>query len=137
MDQNVNYVGGGLICDNPNCDWEDTTIKDEDFPNWINKSCPKCGDNVLTENDYNNVLKLNKIVDYINSLSEEQLKKLSGNGQTSLNLNGDKILEKLHDLSSEKYDPNQIFSLTINTHGELKVSDVKRIEKNDGTDRQE
>ena len=70
-------------------------------------------------------------------LSEEQLKKLSGNGQTSLNLNGDKILEKLHDLSSEKYDPNQIFSLTINTHGELKVSDVKRIEKNDGTDRQE
>lgn len=44
----------GLKCDNPKCDWEDDSIKFDTYKEWINKLCPKCGENVLTEEDFKN-----------------------------------------------------------------------------------
>lgn len=49
MNDDLELTGGGLVCDNPKCDWEDMTIKIEDYPKHVNMSCPNCGDNVLTE----------------------------------------------------------------------------------------
>lgn len=46
---------GGLQCDNPKCDYNDMSIKVEDYKDWVNKPCPKCGAILLTENDYKNV----------------------------------------------------------------------------------
>ncbi len=45
-------VGGGLKCDNPECDWIDMSIPVKDYKKWINAPCPKCGSNLLTEQDY-------------------------------------------------------------------------------------
>ena len=42
----------GLKCDNPKCDYMDYEIPFEDYPNWINVPCPKCGSNLLTQEDY-------------------------------------------------------------------------------------
>lgn len=42
--------GGGIMCDNPKCDFTDPTVTD--FPSYINKPCPKCGENLLTEEDF-------------------------------------------------------------------------------------
>ncbi len=33
----------GLQCDNPSCDWSDMSISREEYPVWLNRSCPKCG----------------------------------------------------------------------------------------------
>lgn len=52
---NCGITGGGLKCDNPNCDFVDMSIEIEDYDNWVNKSCPKCGQKLLTEEDYNAV----------------------------------------------------------------------------------
>lgn len=45
----------GLKCDNPECDYQDKTIPVENFIAWVNRPCPKCGSNLLTQADYENV----------------------------------------------------------------------------------
>ena len=42
----------GIKCDNPNCDFMDMSVKFEDYESWLNKPCPKCGSNLLTDKDY-------------------------------------------------------------------------------------
>ena len=48
----------GLKCDNPQCDWRDTTIKFAEYPQWLNAPCPKCGANVLTQEDFDKAMQL-------------------------------------------------------------------------------
>lgn len=48
LDQNENLNGitaniSGLKCDGPTCDYEDPAIKVEDYEQYIDKPCPKCG----------------------------------------------------------------------------------------------
>lgn len=43
----------GIKCDNPNCDYEDMSVRFEEYPAYLNKPCPKCGQNLLTKHDYN------------------------------------------------------------------------------------
>lgn len=42
----------GLKCDNPNCDWKDESIPFENYPKYVGHSCPKCGQNILTQECY-------------------------------------------------------------------------------------
>ena len=67
----------GLQCDNPKCDWTDATICMKNMHEWINRPCPKCGENVLTEHDYNLAKNLDNIIEFVNTLSDEQLSKIS------------------------------------------------------------
>lgn len=68
---------GGLKCDNINCNWEDMSIPIEDYVNWVNKPCPECGDVVLTEDDFNKTNQIMNAIKTINSISPEELEKLS------------------------------------------------------------
>lgn len=63
---------GGIKCDNPNCDFNDMTVKVDDYESWLNKPCPKCGENLLTENDYKNTLFLLKMVEVANEIFPER-----------------------------------------------------------------
>ena len=58
----------GIKCDNPECSYRDDEVKYEDYINWVNKPCPECGSNLLTESDYHVVLKMVKAVNFINRL---------------------------------------------------------------------
>lgn len=58
----------GIKCDNPECSYRDAEVKYADYINWVNKPCPECGSNLLTEADYNIVLKMVKAVNFINRL---------------------------------------------------------------------
>lgn len=51
----------GLKCDNPSCDYVDPTIHVEDYEKYVNAPCPKCGANLLTEQDYQIVQKMLKL----------------------------------------------------------------------------
>ena len=50
--ENTKVMISGIKCDNPECDFRDDSVKYEDYPNWLNKPCPKCGQNLLTKEDY-------------------------------------------------------------------------------------
>lgn len=48
----------GLKCDNINCWYQDKTIKLEDYKQYINSHCPNCWEPLLTQADYNTVMKM-------------------------------------------------------------------------------
>lgn len=43
---------GNIKCDNSSCDYVVNNVKWEDTESYLNKPCPKCGENLLTEEDY-------------------------------------------------------------------------------------
>lgn len=60
----------GIKCDNPNCDYrEEVEIKDiKDCDKWLNKQCPKCGQNLFTQNDYVSLKILTMFTDLLNAI---------------------------------------------------------------------
>lgn len=56
----MNLKISGLKCDK--CDFKDDDIKMQDYIYWVNKPCPKCGSNLLTEQDFKSVQLLSKVV---------------------------------------------------------------------------
>lgn len=63
----------GIKCDNVSCDYEDNTVTLDQYKDYLNKPCPKCGSNLLTEQDMravNILVKLanNPIVKLINRI---------------------------------------------------------------------
>ena len=106
MEKRIEEVGNGLKCDNPECDWKDETIKSDDMEKYLNAPCPKCGENILTEQDYKNTKLVLSMVDFINNLTEEEFELLS-----------DKEIE----------NPKQKVIMHINTHKEIKVERIEPI----------
>lgn len=49
---------GGLKCDHPGCDYHDDNVEFADYPQWLNKACPKCGSNLLTQADMDKTLEI-------------------------------------------------------------------------------
>jgi phage FluMu protein Com len=49
----------GIKCDH--CDWRNLTVERADYKDWLNRPCPKCGANLLTQADYDAVCDLEKI----------------------------------------------------------------------------
>ena len=61
-------MGGGIKCDNPNCDYINPDVKISEYEDWLNKPCPKCGANLLTEEDYGKVKMLMAIVGMVDEM---------------------------------------------------------------------
>ena len=57
-----------LVCDNPKCDFKILySIEVESrLHEFINASCPKCGENILTYGDYLRFVKVMNTVNFIN-----------------------------------------------------------------------
>lgn len=61
----------GIKCDA--CDYNNPDVKVEDYKDWLNKPCPKCGENLLTEEDYNNVQMILQIVGMANEVLPDRV----------------------------------------------------------------
>lgn len=48
----------GIKCDNTECGWSDMSVKFEDYYDWLNRPCPNCSQNILTEENYIETLSL-------------------------------------------------------------------------------
>lgn len=68
MAKNVTVKIGGIKCDF--CTWFDMDVPYEKYPEYINKPCPYCGSNLLTEEDYVNCQTL---VAYAEAMNEKKL----------------------------------------------------------------
>ncbi|UCD07275.1 MAG: hypothetical protein JSW41_05645, partial [Candidatus Aenigmatarchaeota archaeon] len=100
-------TAGGLMCDNPDCDWEDETVKVADYPKWLNASCPKCGENVLTEEDLNTHLAMTKMMQALGNMDSEKLEQMGEEMLEQLRLNAvesqdTELIEKYETLASLK-----------------------------------
>lgn len=59
---------GGLKCDKPGCGYRNEDIPVNEYADWINRPCPLCGSNLLTEADYKSFMKVLSVINFINSL---------------------------------------------------------------------
>lgn len=69
----------GLKCDNTECDWSDMTIPFEDYEKNVNAPCPECGENILTEEDYNQLVQMKQATEMVNKMSPEQIEAMVAN----------------------------------------------------------
>ncbi len=97
------------------------------YKEWLNKPCPKCGQNVLTDEDYKHAVIVRKALDITNSMSEEELKQIA-------DLVGDNLEElKKHPMFKETLglenllNKEALSSMTISTHKEIKIEEIKLI----------
>lgn len=74
MNQPLQLAIGGIQCDTKGCDYRDDSVKVEEYPEWLNKPCPKCSGNLLTQADFDNVQLLLETAKQFNSLSQDQLR---------------------------------------------------------------
>lgn len=56
----------GIKCDH--CDYQEPNVKFEDYEKWLNKPCPKCGENLLTEADLNSVKMMVQLANVANEM---------------------------------------------------------------------
>ena len=62
----------GIKCDNPNCNFVDYRVPVEDYINWLNKPCPNCGSNLLTQEDYDNVQTILKVYEQVKDVEFDE-----------------------------------------------------------------
>lgn len=96
----------GLKCDNPTCDWKDESITSDQMIAHINAECPKCGENILTEEDYNNYMTVINIIKSVEAMSDEEIESLTGG---------------IKDLNED------IYRMTIDTHKGIHLT-VEKLE---------
>ena len=82
MSNSLKMNVGGIKCDNEKCDFKDMSVLFEDYDQWLNKPCPKCGANLLTAQDLFTVKTLMDITGIINECvptitDDEKLFKMS------------------------------------------------------------
>lgn len=61
---NIDLIATSLKCDN--CDYSENVEKITE--NYINKPCPKCGENLLTQDDYDNQSFIMAMMKFVNKL---------------------------------------------------------------------
>ena len=96
--KNIEVQTTGIQCDS--CDYVDTTIKDEDFEKWLNQPCPKCGENLLTQQDLDNFKAVQVAVEIL-----------------------DKLLDGLPE--NNEGDQTKAFSFSVDTHKTITISEIK------------
>jgi hypothetical protein len=62
----------GIKCDAKDCDYNDMTVKVDSYKEWLNKPCPKCGTNLLTQADYDNTLLIIQLTEMMNRILPER-----------------------------------------------------------------
>jgi len=95
MSKAIEINTGGIKCDNPKCDYKNENVSFGEMDKWINKSCPKCGCNLLTQADYDNMKLLISTVDALNGIlpdrkEEDKLAtmtvKMNGTGKMNIDI---------------------------------------------------
>lgn len=56
MKNEISVNAKGIKCDH--CDFNESEVELENFKEWIEKPCPKCGGNLLTKEDYSALMTL-------------------------------------------------------------------------------
>lgn len=89
----IESVVGGLKCDAEGCDYRDDTVTLASYPEWLNKPCPLCGANLLTQKDFDEVNRLLALTAKINSLVGPVKKSGEPLGRVSVDFDGNGISE--------------------------------------------
>lgn len=122
---NVEIKTTGLKCDNPSCDWKDETVAIDDYEKWLDKPCPKCGQNVLTQQDLDNAKGILAMMEMVNAMPKEDFDNLA----ESLNKEGLTAAQLFEGIPGAELlggDPEGIITMQVDTHEKIKVVGFKK-----------
>lgn len=127
MENNIEITQSGIKCDNPDCDFRDDSVKSDEYEKWLNVPCPKCGQNLLTEEDFNTAEMLKLSADFINTLSVDELKELSKIAEDNGIMN-DPVFKDTKGMGFLKDKSDKEITIRAETHGGLKFTEIKEAE---------
>jgi len=107
----------GLKCDNPNCDWNDMSIEFDDYPNHVDTGCPECGENILKNDEYQELLQMKNAVEALNKLSDEEIQAMIANlspEQMDAALDQMNHMKKMFDVRTDNGDGTETLSSSDN-----------------------
>lgn len=123
--ERIEVTCGGLKCDNPSCDWTDPTVQVKEYKQWLNAPCPKCGENVLTEEDFKNTMLLRSIISMVNSVPEEDFENfLEDISKLTPSLEAEESLCKKYNIP----EGTEHVTMTLDVHKGVHIKDVKPAE---------
>lgn len=67
---NTQLIISGIQCDNKSCDFSDESVQYKHYHLYINRPCPQCGQNLLTQEDLDKCQKLVKWTNRINKANK-------------------------------------------------------------------
>ena len=103
-EQNANVIITGIKCDNPNCNFCDPTVSYEQYPEWINKSCPDCGENLLTEFDYEYTKFIMEMAKKVNANHNVSIGEPSKKATLDVQLHGNNTVDMTLTTNLDDYD---------------------------------
>lgn len=123
MKDKIQLIESGLKCDNIECNWENKTIHHKDYFKHIDRECPKCGENILTQQDYNSAMLFHSVVDMVNGMNEVEIEtfNLEGLDLSSIISTDDKMLLE--------QNPDKEFKVSVDLHGGIKFNVENSAEK--------
>jgi len=62
----ITLKASGIKCDAEGCDYLNDTVSFHDYGKWLNRPCPKCGSNLLTQADLTTLNRIMKFVRFAN-----------------------------------------------------------------------
>lgn len=62
-------IFSGIKCDNSDCDYRDDEVQQDEYADYVNKPCPECGENLLTEEDYEAAIELTHTMDLLSEIA--------------------------------------------------------------------
>lgn len=131
--KNIELISGGIVCDNPNCDWRDNSVNSSDYKNWIGATCPKCSSIVFTESDYNESVKIMAMVELINSMTIEEMETIA----KMSDLHGKDFKEQLKSIpffkdaeGIDEIEEGKDMTFLVSSLGGLKCTEIKNLDEN-------
>lgn len=73
----------GIKCDREGCGFADMTVQFSEYPKWLDKACPSCGDPLLTKEHLQEVEAMIMTTELLNNIDEDSLKEI---GELARNL---------------------------------------------------
>lgn len=104
----------GLECDS--CDWKDITIPVAEYPQWIDKACPKCGANVLTQKDHDDFMLVYNLALNPPELTEDKIVEL----MLMLGLSKEEVIA----LSKN----TDLYNMSFKVHNGVQIQGIKKVE---------
>lgn len=89
----ISAMPRGMKCDNPECDWKDIYVRFENYEEYIDRPCPKCGSNLLTRECYERacagIQTAERINDFLNKVMPKFVKRKVGKSMSILHADVD------------------------------------------------
>ncbi len=124
--QNIEVTDSGIVCDNPQCDYEDKSVLGENLSEWVDRPCPKCGENLLTQQDLDDWTKTRELLDQLNGIDPAVLEELVQKSGKSPEQMMDELRERFPDVPGiADVTLDGTLGIGIHVHKGVRITEIR------------